>query len=29
MILKEFPELSEMHDALYFDVWFLKQNEVV
>jgi hypothetical protein len=29
MILKEFPELSEMHDALYLDVWFFKQNEVV
>jgi hypothetical protein len=29
MILKEFPELSEKHDALYLDVWFFKQNEVV
>jgi hypothetical protein len=29
MILKEFPEFSEKMDALYLDVWFCEQNEVV
>ena len=29
MILKEFPEFSVKQDALYIDVWFWKQNEVV
>ena len=29
MILKEYPEFSEKMDALYLDVWFCEQNEVV